>query len=419
MNVGLFQIVNQTATPTNGKNQNQVSSLKNDGNTSKFGELFTNIISSNDNFSYDEQVNGTDVDIESLQNLLEKNSIEEILDLLNIPYDESFVTLENNVIAFEQLMNLDDLLSIVGMDLAELLNIVSGLLGEEVTNTNIWQFIEQINENASTIISQLQLAFKGEHSVTPKAAQQFLTFLKLTHTVGNQSDLMFDQPLQLTTLKEVVQTAINEILLIKNEQKNGGQFVVQNFRQIVENVSNSEIKQTKEVVLKENSQNGMVQQTTTTRTVTIQLPVEKASQQQELVNQIEKLLSRSQLLKNQGIMKLQLKLYPEHLGSIRIELMQKDGILSARLLASTALGKEMLDSQLHQLKNAFSQQNIQLDRLDVQQAIQDKDLRDQNLFNNFFNQHNNHDEEKEQQEQPDEQQEETMSFQDYLLNVEV
>lgn len=43
--------------------------------------------------------------------------------------------------------------------------------------------------------------------------------------------------------------------------------------------------------------------------------------------------------------------------------MQQDGVLSARLLTSTAVGKELLDSQLQQLKTAFAQQNIQMDQL--------------------------------------------------------
>ncbi|MFP3499343.1 flagellar hook-length control protein FliK, partial [Pseudomonas sp. SIMBA_059] len=80
-----------------------------------------------------------------------------------------------------------------------------------------------------------------------------------------------------------------------------------------------------------------------------------------------------------------MKLYPENLGSIRIEIFQKDGVLSARLLASTSQAKELLDSQVHQLKTAFAQQNIQMDRIDIAQSLQetDRNLRDQSLFGNM------------------------------------
>ena len=87
-------------------------------------------------------------------------------------------------------------------------------------------------------------------------------------------------------------------------------------------------------------------------------------------------------------MKLLLKLFPENLGQIRIELIQKDGVLTARLLASTSLGKELLDSNFNQLKTGFVAQNIQMDRIDIAQSLQDanRNARDQNLFNNFFRQ---------------------------------
>lgn len=63
--------------------------------------------------------------------------------------------------------------------------------------------------------------------------------------------------------------------------------------------------------------------------------------------------------------KLLVRLYPEELGSLRIELLQKDGIMTARMLASTMQAKEMLDSQLHSLRQAFVQQNIQVDKIEV------------------------------------------------------
>ena len=114
--------------------------------------------------------------------------------------------------------------------------------------------------------------------------------------------------------------------------------------------------------------------------------------------------------------KLSIKLYPENLGTIRIELVQQNGILTARLLASTALGRELLDSNAHQLKQAFVQQNIQVERLDIAQSLQDasRNNQDQNLFNNFFK-----NKQEEQDEKPTNEDEEKVSFSDFLLNEEV
>ncbi len=76
----------------------------------------------------------------------------------------------------------------------------------------------------------------------------------------------------------------------------------------------------------------------------------------------------------------------------------------------------MLDSQAHQLKQAFAQQNIQVDRLDIAQSLQDADRqqRDQSFFNNFFKQQQD-----EEQDQKSDDEDEGMSFSDYLISEEV
>ena len=79
------------------------------------------------------------------------------------------------------------------------------------------------------------------------------------------------------------------------------------------------------------------------------------------------------------------------------------------------LVKRCLDSQLHQLRSAFLQQNLQVDRIDVSQTLQDtsKNDRDQ-AFNQHFRKEGQ--ETEEQQEQNDE---EEMTFQEYMIELEV
>ena len=90
--------------------------------------------------------------------------------------------------------------------------------------------------------------------------------------------------------------------------------------------------------------------------------------------------------------------------------MQKDGVMTARLLATTAAGKELLDSNLNQLKSAFVAQNIQMERIDVAQSLQDaeRNTRDQNFFNNFFRQ------QQEEQEEKKDGEDEQQSFSEFL-----
>ena len=73
----------------------------------------------------------------------------------------------------------------------------------------------------------------------------------------------------------------------------------------------------------------------------------------------------------------------------------------------------MIDNQLHQLKQAFVQQGLQVERIDVGQTLQDTDRNNkeqQGFFNQFF---------KRQQEEPQEDKKDTkeqQSFEDFLEN---
>lgn len=89
----------------------------------------------------------------------------------------------------------------------------------------------------------------------------------------------------------------------------------------------------------------------------------------QLIRQFESILSRARFTNIDGMQKLNLKLIPEHLGRLSIELVQKDGGMVARILTSTSLAKETLESQLHALKQAFSGQNIQLEKIEITEQL--------------------------------------------------
>ena len=136
---------------------------------------------------------------------------------------------------------------------------------------------------------------------------------------------------------------------------------------------------------------------------------------ESLMREMQNIFKRSNFGQTGGTNRLLIKLYPEHLGQVRIELLQVNGVMTARILASTALGKEMLDSQLHQLRTAFVQQNLQVERIDVSQTLQDTTRNDRDQA---FNQHFR----REGQESSDEHQEQTpedeMTFQEYMIELE-
>ncbi|MDP1417968.1 flagellar hook-length control protein FliK [Peribacillus simplex] len=143
---------------------------------------------------------------------------------------------------------------------------------------------------------------------------------------------------------------------------------------------------------------------------------EQTVSQEEFVKQFENILSKANFSGTNGINKLLIRLNPEHLGSLRIELIQKDGRVSAKIMATTAQAKDMLENQIHGLKQAFSGQNIQIERIEISQAF--------NAFNSEKFSHKDADEHNEQQESKEESNDETESeftgsLADALLNLEV
>lgn len=436
MNIGVMQLSNINVTPAKPVASQSPKSTEMVQNT-KFGEVFNNVVSNSTTVNNPNTTSTESVDINALTEVLNAQSIEEVLDLLGIPHDQGLLMLqvgeEGQAVALDELMDIHSLLEILNIDLEELNTIVRDLLGEDdVEIFNIWQFVDLVNEQAPKILGELNAALQGESNVTPKEAKTLLEFLKLTQLAGKQSDLVSDQPEQLTQIKELLtkvvaklegQPTVNEkhnsTLIVQSEQTESNKPTVQTSQtETKTTVQGLQQVLTKTETTETQSFGANSTQQTATKAVTITLPnTNQASQSEALAKEIQTLLNRSQFSTTQGMTKLLLKLYPENLGSIRIEIMQKDGVLTARLLASTAIGKELLDGQIQQLRNGFAQANIQMDRIEIAQSLQETDLkRDQNLFSNLFNQNQYEEEESTEEEHTDE---EKLSFKDFLVNEEV
>lgn len=102
--------------------------------------------------------------------------------------------------------------------------------------------------------------------------------------------------------------------------------------------------------------------------------------QEALLKQFETLLSKSTFKQLQnGVQQLTLKLHPVSMGRLDITIQQVNGVMTARIMTTTQMAKDMLDSQLHQLKQAFQGQNLQVERVETaqQQAQLWKDMQEE------------------------------------------
>lgn len=393
--------------------KNKQVNLGNNGTSNKFGHVFSKIVA-NENPIIADQTAETGLNSEILR-FLKEDSLEEVFNMLGITHDEGLFMIsrgkEGKMAAIDELFqNFDDFLSLLNMDVNQLNEILQHLIGEETAIGNVWDFIQTIN-NSQLLADKIASILAGEERGFPKDAVQLLQFMKLVQMIGEKTDLTFDQPEQISNVKTILQNIAKAIS--QGEGKaTSGKISLEGFHQALKQA------QTKVEPSSLVSSTAALQGTGT-RTATITLPnTDQTSQAQTLVKQIESLLGRSQISNAQGTTKLLIKLYPEHLGSVRIELVHRDGMISARLLASTSHAKELLDSQIQQLKQAFVQQNIQLERIDVQQSLQETDLRDQNFFNMLKKGHEQAEEDSDK-ESDDKQEDDKISFKDYLIDEEV
>lgn len=388
---------------------------------SRFGSVFGQVVASTNqqnNISQSSETQDNDK-LAELEELLNTQSIEELLDLLEIPHDEGLLMLQigedGKAVAMDEMLNLDNLMASLNVDKEQLQKLVQQLLGEEQQASDVWELLTLVDAQAPVLQTQLVAALQGEGQVTPEEATTLLQVLKLTQLVGQKTDLTMSQENSLSNVQQFLTTLQTQIETIQTAQqvttKTTVTLPLQGFQQVIQQVQVTKQSDT-------NASEMVTANTVQTKADTFQvtLPTAKPAQSEALLKEMQAIINKAQISNAQGITRLTLKLYPENLGTIRIELVQNDGVLTARLLASTAHGRELLDSQAHQLKQAFVQQNIQVERLDIAQSLQDADRqqRDQHFFNNFFKR-----QQQEEQEQQNEDNEESMSFHDYLEIEEV
>src|SRR5699024_1456561 len=92
--------------------------------------------------------------------------------------------------------------------------------------------------------------------------------------------------------------------------------------------------------------------------------VEPVSEQ--LLHKFESVIRNSQFLKpNANINQLSIMLQPEHLGNMTLRLMQAKGEMTVKIIVSSQMAKEMLESNIHQLKHLFSPHQVTIERDDT------------------------------------------------------
>lgn len=392
VNIGTMQVTNLM--PVNGK-LGQVAQQAN-GFKSAFDSLLNSQNSLGESATGEIDVNIMDL-FNNILTILKSGSsgTGNSLELLN---DSK---LSEQQIADAMGISVDDFKEQFGTLMDELLS----LLGNNPINVNQLKAIkdqmgsgEFIHATAKLLGVLANLPKESFKQLKPDLLQFAAKASKAVDTLSQQIDLAKNDIKSLSILKENMETVITKLEQIINNDRPNQNTVLENaFNKILsqqqkvldQGMSDSKLiakprmtQPLQNQIITTQTQvqelgNQFVDQSISTNPVHMQ-QVSKIEQFALQVNQESKpvnyeqfvkdftnILGKSQFFKGDGTNKLLIKLYPEHLGSLRIEILQDKGALTARMIATTSAAKDILDSQLHQLKHAFTQQNIQVDKLDV------------------------------------------------------
>ncbi|WP_150283901.1 flagellar hook-length control protein FliK [Rummeliibacillus sp. TYF-LIM-RU47] len=353
------------------------------------------------------QVESNEVKPDDLMPILQTNTLEELGQLLNVKIDEDELT--------NGPLTLDKILSSLGIQNEEFQKTIKQLTEDDAKAQDIWDLLASLDQNAYSFIQKIVSSINGGKAPElPKAqTSELLKVLKVVALVSQKTDMTVKQEYLTYQAKEIL-NVIAEKAGQQAEQSKTSKLTLPK----LQNTQDMNIKTNLEAAA--NNQASTVQpltkEITSNHTISIALPDNKAGQAETFVKEFQSIIERMQISKNMAGTKLLIKLYPENLGSIRVELSQKDGLLTARFLASTAIGKDMLESQIQQLKQGLVNQHIQLDRIDVAQALSEparNEKGQQQFQQQSFKQQTNDD-----QQQPEEK-EERSSFEDFLMEMEV
>lgn len=89
---------------------------------------------------------------------------------------------------------------------------------------------------------------------------------------------------------------------------------------------------------------------------------EQPVQETDIVNQV---VEQIRVNMNRTTTSLQLQLYPEHLGKIQINVVSKDGVMTARIVAETENARQAIEGGLANLKEAMEGQDLKVDAIEV------------------------------------------------------
>lgn len=91
-------------------------------------------------------------------------------------------------------------------------------------------------------------------------------------------------------------------------------------------------------------------------------------QQADILRQV---IEQIKVFSSSDVNRLEVQLYPQHLGRLQIQIMMKNGTMTAQIMTETEMAKSAIENQLQQLKETFREQSMKVDAVEVSVATSD------------------------------------------------
>lgn len=264
------------------------------------------------------------------------SGIKDIVEIIQETFNVSEQEIET---ALDDLgLNKLDLLS--GTGLNELLSKISP--NGEISNLLVNSEFSKAAKEMFTVIDNLKETIKSDFSLSDQEITNIFKTLKENLEPSNKTITIAD-----VTPKQVNITENQNVIV---EEDNAYQ---------TENTDSSESKNN---TGNNNSSNDLSQGIMTKITEALE---NISTDDVDPVKIMKQIIDEIKLTVKQDMTKLEMQLYPEQLGKISLQVMSKDGIVTAQIAAQTTAVKEALEGQLFILKQNMEEQGIKVDSIEV------------------------------------------------------
>jgi flagellar hook-length control protein FliK len=322
-------------------------------------------------------------------------------------------------------LNIEEIASVMDIELDEILNLLDSL------HTGLPESLKEMETGAAVSLEsmvdilhfvQLSISKSGVDKMNPQAAGQLGKMAKALVFIAAQIDLPLGDAQRVLEMNEILkqlQKKLETVLAGSTPIPQGKkeEILKAAYSRHASAEMTEAVKPDQNKPMFSGLGNSLHIPVTKAEIFSMNLSQSKgALQYEQFVKELQTILSRSNLQTQPNMNKLLIKLYPEQLGSLRIELLQTNGIMTAKILATTSAAKEMLDSQLQGLKQAFTSQNLQVDKIEVSQALADPDRQSKGQAQQ---QSNGQSKQTHDDAPGGKEEQETADFKEYLVNSEV